>query len=130
MLDSLGGLAAGAALGLAIVWVAGAVLLQIPGQAKLRTEVQQSLILQRLNTIAPPRTVLRAFARVDPFPQIAGPAPPSVPPDKRVLSSAAVVRARPSVVRIKLRLDGGQARDIQVGGSVVPVLEGVLTLPS
>jgi hypothetical protein len=33
-------------------------------------------------------------------------------------------------VRIKLRLEGGQARDIQVGGSVVPVLEGVLTLPS
>jgi len=100
VLDSLGGLAAGAALGLSIVWVAGAVLLQLPGQTKLRAEVQQSLILQRLNTIAPPRTVLRAFARVDPFPQIAGPAPPSVPPDTRVLSSAAVVRARPSVVRI------------------------------
>jgi S1-C subfamily serine protease len=100
MLDSLGGLAAGAALGLAIVWVAGAVLLQLPGQAKLRAEVQQSVILQRLNTIAPPRTVLRAFARVDPFPQIAGPAPPDLPPDTRVLSSAAVQRARPSVVRI------------------------------
>jgi non-heme chloroperoxidase len=100
MLDSLGGLAAGAALGLAIVWVAGAVLLQLPGQTKLRIEIQRSLILQRLNTIAPPRTVLRAFARVDPFPQIAGPAPPSVPPDTRVLSSAAVVRARPSVVKI------------------------------
>jgi uncharacterized membrane protein required for colicin V production len=100
MLDSLGGLAAGAALGLAIVWVAGAVLLQLPGQTKLRAEVQHSLILQRLNTIAPPRTVLRAFARVDPFPQIAGPAPPSVPPDTRVLSSAAVVHARPSVVKI------------------------------
>jgi S1-C subfamily serine protease len=100
MLDSLGGLAAGAALGLAIVWVAGAVLLQLPGQTKLRAEVQQSVILQRLNTIAPPRTVLRAFARVDPFPQIAGPAPPSTPPDRRVLSSASVVRARPSVVRI------------------------------
>jgi S1-C subfamily serine protease len=100
MLDSLGGLAAGAALGLAIVWVAGAVLLQLPGQTKLRAEVQRSVILQRLNTIAPPRTVLRAFARVDPFPAIAGPAPPALPPDKRVLSSAAVVRARPSVVKI------------------------------
>jgi S1-C subfamily serine protease len=100
MLDSLGGLVAGAALGLAVVWVAGAVLLQLPGQTQLRTEVQQSVILQRLNTIAPPRTVLRAFARVDPFPQIAGPAPPETPPDTRVLSSAAVQRARPSVVRI------------------------------
>jgi uncharacterized membrane protein required for colicin V production len=100
MLDSLGGLAAGAALGLAVVWVAGAALLQFPGQTKLRAEVQQSVILQRLNTIAPPRTILRALARVDPFPQIAGPAPPAAPPDTRVLSSAAVVRARPSVVRI------------------------------
>lgn len=100
MLDSLGGLAAGAAVGLVMVWVAGAVLLQLPGQTRLRAEVQQSRILQRLNTIAPPRTVLRAFARVDPFPSIVGPAPPSVPPDRRVLSSAAVTRARPSVVRI------------------------------
>jgi S1-C subfamily serine protease len=100
MLDSLGGLAAGAALGLSIVWVAGAVLLQLPGQTKLRAEVQRSLILQRLNTIAPPRTVLRAFARVDPFPQIAGPSPPAAPPYTRVLSAVAVVRARPSVVRI------------------------------
>jgi trans-2,3-dihydro-3-hydroxyanthranilate isomerase len=36
---------------------------------------------------------------------------------------------RPSTIRIRLRLEQGQARDIQVGGSVVPVLEGVLTLP-
>lgn len=99
-LDSLGGLVAGAALGLALVWVAGAVLLQIPGQTKLREEVQRSVILQRLNEIAPPRTVLRAFARVDPFPSIAGPAPPSTPPDPRVLSSASVREARPSIVKI------------------------------
>jgi S1-C subfamily serine protease len=100
VLDSLGGLAAGAVLGLVMVWVAGAALLQLPGQSKLRSEVQQSRILQRLNTIAPPRTVLRAFARVDPFPSIVGPAPPPLPPDRRVLASASVQHARPSVVRI------------------------------
>ena len=100
LLDSIGGFAAGAVLGLVIAWVAGAVLLQLPGQTKLRAEVQQSVVLQRLNTIAPPRTVLRAFARVDPFPAIAGPAPPAIAPDGRVLSSAAVVQARPSVVKI------------------------------
>jgi uncharacterized membrane protein required for colicin V production len=99
-LDSFGGLLAGAALGLATAWVAGAVLLQLPGQSSLREEVQGSTILQRLNEIAPPRTVLRALARVDPFPQIAGPAPPSTPPDRRVLASAGVRTARPSVVRI------------------------------
>ncbi|MBA3841521.1 MAG: MarP family serine protease [Actinobacteria bacterium] len=100
MLDSLGGLIAGAALGFGLVWVAGAVLLQLPGQTSLRQEVQNSVVLQRLNEIAPPRTVLRALSRVDPFPQISGPAPPAAPPDKRVLSSALVRRARPSVVRI------------------------------
>lgn len=100
VLDSLGGLVAGAALGLAVVWVAGAVLLQLPGQTELRKEVQQSVILQHLNDVAPPSTILRAFARVDPFPQIAGPAPPSVPPNPRVLASAYVEHARPSVVKI------------------------------
>jgi S1-C subfamily serine protease len=100
MLDAVGGLFAGAALGLATVWVAGAVLLQLPGQTSLRRDAQRSLILQRLNRIAPPSTVLRAFARIDPFPQIVGPAPPGVPPDRRVLTSAAVRDARPSVVRI------------------------------
>ncbi len=99
-LDSIGGLLAGAAVGFGIVWAAGAVLLQLPGQTSLRREVQQSTILQRLNRIAPPSTVLHALARVDPFQSIAGPAPPATPPDTRVLSSAAVQRAHPSVVRI------------------------------
>jgi uncharacterized membrane protein required for colicin V production len=99
-LDSVGGLIAGAALGFGFVWVAGAVLLQLPGQTDLRREVQRSVVLQRLNEIAPPSTVLRAIGRVDPFPSIAGPAPPATPPDTRALSSAAVRRARPSIVRI------------------------------
>jgi S1-C subfamily serine protease len=99
-LDTIGGLVAGAALGLGIVWVAGAVLLQLPGQTKLRREVQHSQVLRRLNEIAPPSTILRAFHRVDPFPSIAGPAPPALPPDGRVLAAAGVRRVRSSVVRI------------------------------
>ncbi len=100
ILDSFGGLAAGTALGLGAVWVAGAVLLQLPGQTTLRRDVQQSTILRRANELAPPRDFLRAFARFDPFQQITGPAPPAVPPDRRVLASAGAHRARPSVVRI------------------------------
>jgi S1-C subfamily serine protease len=100
ILDSLGGLVAGAALGLAIVWVVGAVILLLPGETRLRAEVQGSDVIQRLNALAPPRTVLRVLARVDPFPQIAGPAPPSTPPDAKVLASPSVRRARQSVVRI------------------------------
>jgi uncharacterized membrane protein required for colicin V production len=99
-LDTVGGLLVGAALGLTVVWVAGAVLLELPGQTRVRQEVQKSEILRRLNTIVPPRTVLRAFARIDPFPSVAGPAPPSRPPDRSVLSSSAVREVRDSVVRI------------------------------
>ena len=144
LLDSAGGFVAGAALGLALVWVAGAVLLMLPGQMKLRTEVQDSKILRRLNEIAPPRTVLRALARVDPFPQIAGPAPPSTPPDRRVLASASVRTARASVVRVTgvacgLGVEGsgwiarphvvvtaahvvGGAKDVRVNGHVAQAL--------
>jgi S1-C subfamily serine protease len=99
-LDSLGGLVAGAAWGLAIAWVAGAVALQLPGQTELRRDVQRSKILRRLNELAPPRTVLRALARIDPFPALAGPPPPSLAPDPRVLAQPGVRRARPSVVRV------------------------------
>jgi uncharacterized membrane protein required for colicin V production len=100
LLDSVGGLVAGAVLGLAVVWVAGAVVLQLPGQSRLQREAHQSKVLQRLNRIAPPRTILRALHRIDPFPAITGPAPPKSPPDNRALASAAVRHARASVVRI------------------------------
>ena len=100
MLDSIGGLLAGAAIGFVVVWVLAAVITQLPGQPKIRDEVLGSTIVQQLNEIAPPRSVLRAFNRIDPFPSIAGPAPPSTPPDTRALQSARVRGARPSVVRI------------------------------
>jgi uncharacterized membrane protein required for colicin V production len=100
MLDSVGGLVAGAAIGLVVVWVTAAVITQLPGQPKIRDEVLGSTIVQQLNKIAPPRSVLRAFNRIDPFPSIAGPAPPSAAPDTRALQSARVRHARPSVVRI------------------------------
>ena len=100
MLDSLGGLVAGAAVGFVVVWVLAAVITQVPGQPKLRNEVLGSRIVQELNRLAPPRSVLRAFNRIDPLPSIAGPAPPATPPDTRALNSARVRSARPSVVRI------------------------------
>jgi S1-C subfamily serine protease len=100
MLDSVGGLVAGAALGLALVWVAAAVVLQLPGHSQFRDDVLRSKIVQRLNAIAPPRTLLRALGRIDAFPSIVGPAPPTEAPDTRALASAGVRRAKPSVVKI------------------------------
>jgi S1-C subfamily serine protease len=98
--DSAGGLALGALAGLALVWIAAAVALQLPGQRQLREEVQRSAVLRELNELVPPRRALRALARVDPFPSIAGPAPPVGRPDPSVLREPGVRRAAPSVVRV------------------------------
>jgi len=58
LLDSLGGLALGVAWGLVLVWIAGAVALQIPGHPKMRKEVRRSEVLDRLNQVAPPHDLL------------------------------------------------------------------------
>ncbi len=61
-LDSLGGLAVGAASGLALAWVVGAVALQVPGHPKWVREAHDSKVLNRLNEIAPPKDVLKLRA--------------------------------------------------------------------
>jgi hypothetical protein len=59
LLDSLGGLVAGALAGLVLIWVVGAVALQIPGHPKVRSEVMRSHVLRRLDRIAPPKEILK-----------------------------------------------------------------------
>jgi S1-C subfamily serine protease len=110
--DSVGGLAFGALAGLALVWIIAAVALQLPGQQQLRREVQRSAVLRELNELVPPQRALRALARVDPFPSIAGPAAPVGPPDPSVLRQPGVRRAAPSVVRVL-----GTACGLGVSGS-------------
>jgi S1-C subfamily serine protease len=110
--DSLAGFALGAALGLVLVWVVGAVALQLPGQTRLRQEAQRSEVLQRLNDIAPPSRALRALARVDPFPALAGPLAPVEPPTGEVLRTPGVRAAAPSVVRVL-----GTACGLAISGS-------------
>ena len=100
VLDSLGGVLLGAATGAVFVWVVGATALLMPGQTQLRTEVQRSAIVRRLNETVPPRRVLHLLARIDPFPSIAGPAAPDVPPTAAVLRDPVIRRAARSVVRI------------------------------
>jgi S1-C subfamily serine protease len=99
-LDSAAGVAAGALVGLAVIWVLGAMALQFPGQTQLRRAVQRSAVLRRLNSIVPPRTLLNALGRIDPFPSLAGPPIPAEPPDPRVLQRPGVRAAAPSVVRV------------------------------
>lgn len=98
--DSMAGVVAGALIGLVVVWVLGAMALQLPGQTKLRRAAQRSLVLRHLNAIVPPGTILNALARIDPFPRLAGPPVPTQPPDPRVLRQPGVRAAAPSVVRV------------------------------
>jgi S1-C subfamily serine protease len=99
-LDSAGGLVFGVVAGLAIVWIVAAVAAHLPGRTELRRAAQQSVIVRRLNRIAPPSHVLDVLVRIDPFPSIAGPSAPAAPPDPRVLKLPGVRRAFPSIVRV------------------------------
>jgi uncharacterized membrane protein required for colicin V production len=99
-IDTAGGLVLGAVAGFVVVWVVGAVALHFPGQSDLRRGAQSSLVLQRLNDLVPPRRLMSALDRVDPFPTIVGPDAPQEPPDGRVLSLPGVRQAASSVVRV------------------------------
>ena len=111
-LDSVGGLLLGAGAGLAVVWVLGAVALIVPGHTGLRQAAQRSAVLQRLNEAVPPRRLLNALARIDPFPSIAAPGAPPAPPDPSVLRDPTIGAAARSVVRVL-----GTACGIGVEGS-------------
>ncbi len=100
LFDSLGGLLLGAVTGVVLVWVVGAAALLVPGQSGLRREVQRSAVVRRLDEAVPPKHLLHLLARIDPFPSIAGPAPPSEPPTAAIVGDAAVHRAAGSVVRV------------------------------
>ena len=111
-LDSVGGLVFGAAAGFAVVWVLGTAALLLPGQTTLRERAQRSLVVRRLDEIAPPRRLLEALARVDPFPTIAGPIAGVAPPNPQLLGAPNVRAAAPSVVRVV-----GTACGLSVEGS-------------
>ncbi|HYX76667.1 MAG TPA: trypsin-like peptidase domain-containing protein, partial [Gaiellaceae bacterium] len=98
--DTVGGLLLGASAGLFLAWVFGVVALQLPGQSSLRQAVQRSFVLRQLNSLLPPRALLQALARIDPFPALGGPFADVPPPNPSVLRLPGVRAAAPSVVRV------------------------------
>jgi uncharacterized membrane protein required for colicin V production len=79
--DGAGGAALIAAVALGLAWVFGSVALHAPGTARLRADVQESVILRSLNEVLPPSgPVLNALDRVDPAPSVTGPAAPVARP--------------------------------------------------
>jgi uncharacterized membrane protein required for colicin V production len=59
LLDSMGGLAAGAVWGLVLAWVVAAAALQLPGHPQWHRDARRSQVLHRLNEVVPPREVLQ-----------------------------------------------------------------------
>jgi len=62
LIDSVGGLVAGAAWGLLVAWAIGAAAVQVPGHPSWHRGARESHVLHRLNEFAPPREVLRLRA--------------------------------------------------------------------
>lgn len=111
--DGLLGAALCAVLGLGLAWVAGAAALNVPGVAAIRADVQRSTILQSLNDALPPSgPILNALARLDPLPEIDGPAPDLPAPRAAIARDGDVTAARDSVARIE-----GTACGMRVVGS-------------
>ena len=100
LLDSVGGGLFGAALGLALCWAVGAVILYLPVQTELRRYAQDSTILSTLNEEVPPARLIDTLARIDPFGTLAGPGASVEEPDPAVLETAGVSAAALSVVRV------------------------------
>ena len=100
LIDTAGGLLLGTAIGLAIVWVGASVALLSPGQTRIRAEVERSAIVKQLDAALPPRTLLNLLARIDPFPSIVGPRPPSLPPTEGVLRDPSIRTATTRVVKV------------------------------
>jgi S1-C subfamily serine protease len=112
MVDTAGGLIAGAALGLAVAWLAAVVALAQPALG-LRSDVQDSTVLPDLLRAVPADEVLNALARFDPLPAIPSIADRALPPpDPSVLRSPAARRDRASVVRVE-----GSACGLNIQGS-------------
>ena len=102
---------------------AGAVALQTPGARELREPIQRSAILRELNEHLPPSgSILRAFARFDPFPQIDGPAGRTCGRPTRASRATREVRAAGrSVVKVL-----GTACGLGVQGSGWVAADGVV----
>jgi S1-C subfamily serine protease len=96
----MAGVVFGGVTGVAFVWVLGATALLLPGQTSLRREVARSVIVRRLDEALPPRRALNLLARIDPFPSIAGPAAPSLPPSPAVERDPVIRDAAQAVVRV------------------------------
>jgi len=102
LFDGILGALLSVAVGLAVVWLMAAVLMQEPFNPGLRRLLGNSAIIRALDEALPPSgPILSALARLDPLPQISGPSTAGLaPPEATALLSPAVRTASRSVVRV------------------------------
>jgi S1-C subfamily serine protease len=98
--DGVLGMALSAAVALGIVWLIGVIALQTPGAREFRSDIQRSVILQRLNEVLPSDKVLNTLARFDPFPRVDGPEVDVERPRAAIARDPDVRAAGGSVVKI------------------------------
>jgi S1-C subfamily serine protease len=122
-LDNVMGGVLGAATGLVIVWLLGAILLYAPGNNGLRRAAQRSHIAGRLISDFPPSRFIDLLSRIDPFQALAGPEADVPPGDPALLRDRQVRAAAGSVLRVT-----GHACGLGIEGSGWIVARGyVLT---
>jgi S1-C subfamily serine protease len=113
ILDGTGGAVLLIGLALAFAWIFGAVALHTPGARDLRTAVQRSVILRRLNDLVPPSgPLLNILNRIDPTPSVTGPGARVEAPNTAIANDPDVRAAGNSVVRVL-----GTACGLGVSGS-------------
>ncbi len=117
LVDGLLGAVMTGLLGLGLVWIVGAVLLQTSNQFRLPTSVLSSItrsaILKGLNRALPPSgLILNALGHIDPLPSVNGRAAAVPAPDVAILRAHGVIAATPAVVQIV-----GQACGLDIEGS-------------
>lgn len=84
-----------------VVWVSAAAITQSRANVELRRELRTSSVIKQINALLPPSNgVLSVLARIDPVPQINGPAPNVAAPDPTIVQDPDVVRAAQSTVRV------------------------------
>jgi len=111
--DSVLGALLTACVALGVAWIAAAVALQTPATEGLRRDIQRSFVLRQLNAVLPPSgPLLNALSRIDPLPEVRGPAPDVAPPTSAIARDRDVQRAGRSVVRVV-----GTACGLGVSGS-------------
>ena len=98
----MGGILLGIVTGLAIVWISTAVVIEASQhrQISFRHDVQRSWIVRKLDAALPPDKLYDVLSYFDPFPSIAGPSAPTLPPSVGVLRNRAIRSSLTRVVKV------------------------------